>query len=196
MRCASASVPTISTRAPSAEHTATLSIVSQQGTVIVRANQIATAVFVISSVYAAVVFTSTAQWIGAIVAMTLFLVGIAAFLWSFWNAVQRSRSEQVAVVQLYLLIGGVAPKPIRRMMNSLLAVQIIAGLATALARPNNADGSAGTSLALGVLVPLFGFGLNGLWAAFHGSYAARNTSETPKSVTPSEASIDQNEHHG
>jgi hypothetical protein len=173
-----------------------LSIVSHQGTVIVRANQIATAVFVISSVYAAVVFTSTAQWIGAIVAMTLFLVGIAAFLWSFWNAVQRSRSEQVAVVQLYLLIGGVAPKPIRRMMNSLLAVQIIAGLATALARPNNADGSAGTSLALGVLVPLFGFGLNGLWAAFHGSYAARNTSETPKSVTASEASIDQNEHHG
>jgi hypothetical protein len=170
--------------------------VSQQGIVIVRANQIATVVFVISAVYSAVVFTSTAQWVGAMVAMTLFIVGIVAFLWSFWNAVQRSRGEQIAVVQLYLLMAGVAPKPIRRMMNGLLVLQIVVGLGTALARPNTTDGSPGTSLALGVLVPLFGFGLNGLWAAFHGSYADRNSSETPKSVTASEASIDQNEHYG
>lgn len=196
MRCANGCARTTSTHAPSADRTATLSFVSQQGTVIVRANQIATAVFVISALYSALVFTSAAQWVGAIVAMSLFIVGIAAFLWSFWNAVQRSRGEQVAVVQLYLLMAGVAPKPIRRMMNGLLLVQIVVGLGTALARPNNADGSPGTSLALGVLVPVFGFGLNGLWAAFHGSYAARNTRETPKKVTASEASIDQNEHHG
>ena len=56
---------------------------------------------------------------------------------------------------------------------SLLAVQVVTGLATALARPDAADGTPGPSLALGVLVPVFGFGLNGWWAAFHGTFDPR-----------------------
>jgi len=170
----------------------------------VRLDIVGTLVFVATSITAAVLFTSGPQWVGAITALVLFLVGIAAFLWSFWNAVQRSRGEQVAVTQLYLLAGGVAPAPVRRLLLSLLLVQCVVGLGTALARPNQLDGSPGTSLALGVLVPTFGFGLNGLWAAFHGRFDERNDDEVERSRTPRSAStsttsntkIGKNEHHG
>lgn len=182
---------------------------SDGGDVIIRLNIAGTLLFVATSTAAAVLFTTGWQWVGAITALVLFLVGIAAFLWSFWNAVQRSRGEQVAVTQLYFLSGGVAPSPVRRIMLSLLLVQCVAGLATALARPNQPDGSPGTSLALGVLVPVFGFGLNGLWAAFHGRFDERVDDDTRPSRTKRASSasgatsnqstsdqIGKNEHHG
>ncbi|WP_420450480.1 hypothetical protein [Ilumatobacter sp.] len=154
------------------------------GAAVVRADLIGTGVFVVTSVLAATVFTSSARSVAAAVAIVLFLVGIAAFLWAFANAVRRSRAEHVAVTQLYLLTGGVAPRRVRTVMLATLATQCVVGLATALARPNAPDGSPGNSLALGVLVPVFGFGLNGLWAAFHGEYRGRSPS------------TDKNEGHG
>ena len=156
----------------------------EHGSAIVRINLVGTAIFALTAVAAAVVFSDGINGVAAIVAIVLFLTGIAAFLWSFWNAVQRSRGEQVAVTQLYLLTSGVAPPSVKRPMLAALAVQCVVGLATGIARPNAPDGSPGTSLALGVLVPVFGFGLNGLWAAFHGRYQARNVS------------IDKNGPHG
>ncbi|MEM8747684.1 MAG: hypothetical protein AAGF91_13360 [Actinomycetota bacterium] len=150
---------------------------SADGALIVRADIVGTIVFTITAVYAAVVFDTTAQWVGAITAISLFFIGIAAFLWSFCNAVQRSRGEQVAVTQLYFLAGGVAPRQVRRTMLLALTAQSVVGLATALARTTGDDGTPGTSLALGVLVPVFGFGLNGLWAAYHGTYAVRTLDE-------------------
>ncbi len=167
------------------------------GDVIVRLNIVGTLAFVATAIAAAIAFTTAFQWVAAVTALVLFFLGIGAFLWSFWNAVQRSRGEQVAVTQLYLLSGGVAPSALRRLMMSLLLVQVVTGLATAFARPNDTDGSPGTSLALGVLVPVFGLGLNGLWAAFHGSYRARTDlggSEPGSARTTT--SIDQNGTHG
>lgn len=163
------------------------------GWVIIRLDTIGTVVFVLTALPAAIWYTSGLQWIAAITALGLFFFGIVAFLWSFWNAVQRSRAERVAVSQVYLLIGGVAPRRVQRAMWTLLALQIAIGLGTALARPNDLDGSPGTSLALGVLVPVFGFGMNGLWAAFHGSYADRDDVGTGGRSTP--VPIDQNEDH-
>jgi hypothetical protein len=167
-----------------------------RGRVIVRADVAGTALFVVTSVLAAVFFTSGYQAVAAAVAIGLFFVGIGSFLWSFWNAVQRSRAEHVAVTQLYLLAGGVAPPSVRRTMLGSLGVQCVAGLGTALARPNAADGRPGTSLALGVLVPIFGFGLNGLWAAYHGRYVDRTATPNTRDVRAQTASIDQNEPHG
>jgi len=143
------------------------------GSVIVQANVIGTVLFVVTATIATVTYGGTARAIAAAVALLLFFAGIGAFLWSFWNAVQRSRGEMVAVTQLYLLFGGVAPNSVRRPMQAAVFVQFVVGLATAIGRANAPDGSPGTSLALGVLVPLFGFGLNGLWAAFHGEYRER-----------------------
>lgn len=143
------------------------------GSVIVQANVAGTVLFALTATIAAITYDGTALTVAALVALALFFAGIGAFLWSFWNAVQRSRGEMVAVTQLYLLMGGVAPPPVRRTMLLAVSVQGVVGLATAIGRASAPDGSPGTSLALGVLVPLFGFGLNGLWAAFHGEYRER-----------------------
>ncbi len=140
------------------------------GDVIVVADAIGTAVFAITAAIAAIVFTTAAQWVGAITAMSLFTIGVFAFLWSFWNVVQRSRAELVGVTQVYLLVGSPTPKRVRVRMLGLLAVQIVVAFVTALSRRQTADGGAGSSLALGVLVPMFGLGLNGLWAAYHATF--------------------------
>jgi hypothetical protein len=144
--------------------------VRHAGDVIILANAIGTAAFAITAATAAIVFTTSAQWVGAITAMSLFAVGVFAFLWSFWNVVQRSREELIGVTQVYLLIGSPTPSRVRLRMLGLLAVQILVALVTALSRTETADGRAGSSLALGVLVPMFGLGLNGLWAAYHGTF--------------------------
>jgi hypothetical protein len=127
----------------------------------------------VGDVAAAVAFTSAWQWIAAITALVLFSVGVFTFLWAYYNAVQRSRTEEISVLQLYLLVGPATPSRVRRVMLGALAAQVLTALATALARPDGPDGGAGSSLALGFLVPMFGFGLNGLWAAYHGAFAPR-----------------------
>lgn len=140
---------------------------------IVRIDIALTAVFVVTAAYAATVFDTPAQWVGAVTAMVLFAVGVAAFLWGFWNAVQRSRTEEIAVTQVFLLLGTPTPAPVRRAMNSVLIVQIVTATITTFARPDGPDGNPGSSLAVGFLVPMLGLGLNGLWAAFHGRFPAR-----------------------
>lgn len=157
---------------------------------LVRVNLALTAVFAVTAVYAAVVFSTTAQWVGAITAMSLFAIGVFAFLWSYWNAVQLSRTQEIAVGQLYLLLGDAIPKPVRRTMNLVLAGQFAIALATTLMRPNGPDGNPGSSLAVGFLVPMLGFGLNGLWAVTHGTFTPRHE------LRPSDREIRQNADHG
>ena len=101
---------------------------------IILANAIGTIAFAITAATAAIVFTTAAQWVGAITAMSLFAVGVFAFLWSFWNVVQRSRGELVGVTQVYLLLGPPTPGRVRARMLGLLAVQIVVALVTALSR--------------------------------------------------------------
>ena len=155
------------------------------GRSIVRSNLVGTALFVVSSVAAAVVFDGWIKVQGAVVALGLFAVGVAVFLWGYWAAVQRSRRDEMAVAELYFLMGQSIPRRVKRIMNGCLLVQTVVALATALARPttpasdaiDGAGGStAGSTLAFGVLVPVLGLGLNGLWAAVHGRFPPRRTS--------------------
>jgi hypothetical protein len=162
------------------------------GQILVRLNLVGTFCFLVTAVFAAVVFSNFAQWVGAVTALTLFAVGVFTFLWSYWNAVQRSRSDQIAVTQLYFLVGGVAPRKVRVWMNSALAAQVLIATLTALGRPNGPDGRPGSSLAVGFLVPMLGFGLNGLWAAYHGQFVARGDTKNGKS----DGQIGQNASHG
>lgn len=162
------------------------------GAVIVRANVAGTAVFGVTAAYAAIAFTTAAQWVGAITAIALFGVGVFAFLWSYYNAVQRSREVEIAVSQLFLLLGPPTPVDVRRTMLGALACQVLIAVVTTLSRPDGPDGDPGSSLAVGFLVPMFGLGLNGLWAAYHGRFLPRATARG--STTTS--AIDQNERHG
>lgn len=157
---------------------------------IVQTNVWLTGIFGVTAAYAAWSFSTTAQWIGAVTAMVLFTIGVFAFLWSYWNAVQRSRTEDIAVSQLYLLLGDAIPKAVRRTMLTALAFQFIVALVTTLVRPEGPSGGAGSSLAVGFLVPMLGFGLNGLWAAYFGRFNTRAP------VRNSPADIGQNAEHG
>jgi hypothetical protein len=167
---------------------------------IVRANFVATALFGVTAVYAAVVFSTTAQWIGAITAFGLFAVGVFTFLWAYWNAVQRSRTDEISVAQLYFLLGPPTPSRVRRAMLLTLLAQVVIAVATTLARPDGPDGNPGSSLAVGFLVPMLGFGLNGLWASVHGAFPPRAqpaaATNGGDAVTDTADEIGQNADHG
>lgn len=125
-----------------------------------------TAVFVVTAVLSAI--TSSMRAVGVIVALALFALGTLAFLASFLRAVERSRTEEIAVTELYFLAGGCAPKAVRLHFMGALAVQVVAAFATASARPF-------TAVAFGILVPMYGLGMAGLWASAHGTFAKRRT---------------------
>ena len=106
------------------------------------------------------------------VALACFTVGVVAFLWGYATAVQRSRVDDISVAALYFLVDGAAPTPVARRLNVLLGVQVVVGLATAIWR-GSTDGEPGSTLAFGILVPMLGLGLNGLWGARHGRFRPR-----------------------
>jgi hypothetical protein len=160
---------------------------------IVQADVVLTGLFAVTATYAAADFSTAAQWVGAATAMGLFAIGVVAFLWSYWSAVQRSRTDEIAVSQLYLLMGKAIPSRVRRIMNSTLAAQWLIAAATTLARPDGPDGNPGSSLAVGFLVPMLGFGLNGLWAVTHGDF---EPSRRAAKGTTTEHPMGQNADHG
>lgn len=161
---------------------------TSDGQGLVQLNRIGTAVFAVTAVLAAVIFDGAVKVLAVVVCLVLFAIGVWTFLWGYWSAVQRSRVDQIAVSQLYFLSGSVVHRSQKRTMLVLLAVQCAVGLGTALARPNTGD-SPGSTLAFGILVPMFGLGLNGLLAAHHGTFL-------PRDVPPSDDEIGQNASHG
>jgi hypothetical protein len=132
---------------------------------LITLDMVGTAAFVITATLEAAVLT-WARPIGVAVALILFTVGCVLFLWGYAVAVQRSRTNEIGVTALYLLTDGVAPKPVKARLLGLLTIQVVAALTTAALRPF-------TTVAFGILVPMFGLGVNGLWAARHGRFAER-----------------------
>lgn len=145
-----------------------------KGNGIVRTNEGLTALFAVTSVVAAIVFDQPWKVIAVVVCLVSFSVGVVAFLWGYWTAVQRSRHDNIAVASLYFLADKSAPKSVAVRMNTLFGAQIFIGLATALLR-SSTDGKAGSTLAFGILVPVLGLGLNGLWGAQNGEFPPRIT---------------------
>jgi len=141
---------------------------------VIRADLAGTALFVIALLIA-VPFRSHrfAQFLIGGVSMGLFTIGVATTLWSYARALERSRVDEVGVANLYLLTGPTAPKPVRRVMIGALATQIVAAVIGAWIGVVGLDKGELNALAFGVLVPMFGIGMNGVWAAIHGSYGPR-----------------------
>lgn len=102
----------------------------------------------------------------AVVDVVLFVAGIVAFVAAYVRAVGRSRTEELSIAGLFFLAGGSAPRQVRFRFMAALAVQVVVALVTASIRPY-------TSVAFGVLVPMFGLGLAGLWGARHGTFPPR-----------------------
>ena len=140
-----------------------------------RAAWYGTAAFAVTAVTATVV--DALQPLALVVDVVLFLAGCVAFVAAYLRAVNRSRTDSIAVTSLFFLAGS-APPAVRRSLLGALAAQVVLALATAIARPY-------TILAAGTLVPLYGLGLCGLWAARHGSFPRR----------PSEGGPGRGDHH-
>ena len=130
-----------------------------------RASWAGTAVFTLTAVAAAIA-PSSLKPAALAVAVALFAGGCAVFVWAFLLVAGRSRTEAVELAQVWFLTGPSTPAGVRRSLLGAVAVQVVVGLATAAARPY-------TSLAAGVLVPMWGLGLCGLWAARHAAFPPR-----------------------
>jgi hypothetical protein len=134
-----------------------------------RASWAGTVVFVVTAVAAAAA-PSTFEPVALLVAASLFATGCAVFLWAFFVMAGRSRTEQMELAQVWLLAGAPTPARVRLSLLGSFGVEVAAGFATAGARPY-------TSLAAGVLVPMYGLALCGLWAARHGAFPPRPVAE-------------------
>jgi hypothetical protein len=130
-----------------------------------RASWACTVIFAATAIAAAVA-PDTFKPVALGVAVALFAGGCAIFLWAFLLVAARSRTDLMQQAQIWFLSGPPTPASVRRSLLGALAVQVAVGLATAAARPYS-------SLAAGVLVPMWGLGLCGLWAARHGEFPPR-----------------------
>ena len=157
------------------------------GAGVVRFDLAGTALFVIAVAIAVPLKAHRpAQFLIGGVSMVLFAVGVATTLWAYTRALDRSRVEEVGVANLYLLTGTTAPVAVKRAMLAALAAQIVAGVCGAWIGVVGLDEGQLNALAFGVLVPMFGIGMNGLWAARHGSYTPRRA----PTVSPPDDGID------
>lgn len=139
-------------------------------TTIVRASWAGTAAFAVTAI--AAVAVTEARIPAVATAATLFTAGIGIFFWAYAIAVARSRTDSIGIGGLFFLAGKDTPPPggtaHKRQLLASLATQTATALATAGARPF-------TTLAFGVLVPLYGLALTGLYGARHGRFGPRPT---------------------
>lgn len=131
----------------------------------VTTNWIATTAFAVTAFGA--VYLSFMRGLAAVLALVLFAAGTVAMAVALVIAANRSRTDTIGIGGVFFLGGGVAPKAVQRHLMAALAAQTAIGLTTAALRPY-------TSSALGVLVPIFGLGLAGLWGARHGTFPERS----------------------
>lgn len=137
-----------------------------EGAAIVNASWVGTGAFVATSAVATIV-PDALGGVAAAVDVVLFLIGCGAFLWAYGRAVSRSRTDAIGIGGL-LFLQASAPKLVRDRLRLALAVEVVTAVACASIRPF-------TSLAFGILVPVYGLGLSGLWGARHGTFPARES---------------------
>jgi hypothetical protein len=131
---------------------------------ILRADLVTTVVLAVSGA-AAAAWPDTLAVPYATIGILAFLAGCAAFAWSYAIAVGRSRTEVLSVIGIYFLAGA-APVGIRRRLLGLLVAQSVIVVVAAAIQPY-------TAVAFGVLAPMLGLGLMGLWGARFGTFPAR-----------------------
>lgn len=136
---------------------------ADEGKRIVTASWIGTTVLGVTTALAMTV--RAMQPVALAVSVALFLAGTGGFFVAFVKAVDRSRTEEIGVMNLFFLDHS-APKPVKRNLLGSLVVQIAVATAAAAIRPN-------TAVAFAVLAPIYGLSLTGLWGALHGTFPPR-----------------------
>jgi len=131
---------------------------------VVRPAVWATVLFLVTSLVA-VVAGGVAAAVMAGFDLVLFALGALAFVRTLLVAAERSRTEQLSVAGIWFLSGS-APKDVRAWLLGALGAQVVIALVAASLRPYSA-------VAFGILVPMFGLGMCGLWAARSGTFPPR-----------------------
>ena len=139
---------------------------SPAGQGIITASWVATAVFAAAATVATVFPDEVARPV-AVFDCVLFLIGVVVFGTAFARGVGRSRTERVEIASLFFLAGPTAPRSVKINLLGAFAVQIVVALVSSSIRLY-------TSVAFGILVPMLGLGLAGLWGATHGRFPARD----------------------
>lgn len=132
------------------------------GARVLQASWIGTTVQLVTSVLA--VLFNEARAAAAIVDLILFAAGIVAFAVAFVTAVRRT-GDEIGIGGLFFL-QGTAPKPVQRQFMASLAIEVVVAVAAAAIRPF-------TTLAFGILVPIWGLALAGVWGARYGTFGPR-----------------------
>lgn len=95
----------------------------------------------------------------------VFAIGAVLFTWAFFIAAGRSRSEELTVAGAFFLAGSVEA-PVRRWAFGALLAQTVVGIAGASADPY-------TTMAFGILVPMYGLGVIAFLGSAHGAFRLR-----------------------
>lgn len=134
------------------------------GAAIVRASYIGTAALVVTGVAAAVA-PHPFEVPALVVALALFFAGTGAFIWAYFVAIGRSRTDEMSLAGIYGLAGS-TPGPVRVRLFVSIAVEAAVAVGTASARLYS-------TLSFGILAVMWGLGMAGLWGARHGAFPPR-----------------------
>ncbi len=142
----------------------------EAGKGIIRASWAGTAVMAATAALAVVV-PDRLMGPYVIVSLVLFAVGSVVFMAAFVRAVGRSREESIAVTELFFLVGRV-PTRVRLHLLGSLGVQVAVALVAAIVRIYSPT-------AFGILAPVYGLAMAGLWSSCHGRFGPRTRNTTP-----------------
>lgn len=134
----------------------------------IRWSVLGTAVFVLAGVHATIDVERPQVFVA--VSLLEFAVGTLVFLAAFWRAIDRSRTEAIGIGGLFFA-AGTAPKRVQVRLLGSFVVQTVAAIVFASIRLYS-------SLAFGILAPMWSLGLTGLWVALHGTFPEREPEPT------------------
>jgi hypothetical protein len=145
------------------------------GRAIIWLSWLGTAIYVVVAAIATA-SPGSAQLALIAVCVGLCLAGAAAFLVAYAIAVGRSRYDAIGMGGLFFL-AGTAPKGVRYHLLGSFGVELATALLSASIGLATYPAGVDNALAFGILVPLYGLGLAGLWGARHGVFAPRADAE-------------------
>jgi hypothetical protein len=135
----------------------------EPGGAIVKASLAGTAIFLVAALLGTI--SLDLAIVTVIVSLVLFAIGTVAFLAAYFTAIGRSRYEAIGMGGLFFLAGS-APRRVQVLLLGSLGVEVVIAFVAASIRIY-------TPVAFGLLVPMYGLGLAGLWGARHGTFATR-----------------------
>jgi hypothetical protein len=133
------------------------------GEVLVRASLAGTAIYIVAALIGVIWIDQVI--VTVVVSLVLFAIGLVTFLLAYAKAIARSRYEAIGMGGLYFL-NGTAPRRVQVLLLGSFAAQVVVSLVTASIRIYS-------PVAFGLLTPMFGLGIAGLWGATYGKFPPR-----------------------